>query len=372
LEPFVLLDQRGDDVPAVRAWVCELVVADQSVRTVRAYCYAVLTWYRVLWFVGVEWQRATELETVAMVGWLRIARNPQRRRRATSPPAGSVNIKTGKPVLGAGYQASTINLALAAVHGFYAFHAHWSRGPVVNPVPDSAQRRRALMHRSPIEPAPSFRRARLRQKSTEVLPRSIPQPQWEALFAALGCDRDRALLTAFVCSGVRAAEMLGMSIDDLDWAGHRAWVVSKGSRDRRMAPLSPEAMSWLARYLDSDGVPAAGGPLWRTRRGSQRALTYSALRRVMQRANDGLGTNWTVHDLRHTAAARMVASGVLTLPEVQVVLGHADLRTTSRYTVPRTEELCERLQEYYARPAAPARRFSAGYAAADLAVVFGV
>jgi len=85
-----------------------------------------------------------------------------------------------------------------------------------------------------------------------------------------------------------------------------------------------------------------------------------------------LGTNWTVHDLRHTAAARMVASGVLTLPEVQAVLGHADLRTTSRYTVPRTDELCERLQEYYARPAAPARRFSAGYAAADLAVVFGV
>ena len=107
-EPFVLLDQRGDDVPAVRAWVCELVVADQSVRTVRAYCYAVLTWYRVLWFVGVEWQRATELETVAMVGWLRIARNPQRHRRATPPPAGSVNIKTGKPVVGAGYQASTI------------------------------------------------------------------------------------------------------------------------------------------------------------------------------------------------------------------------------------------------------------------------
>jgi integrase len=281
-----------------------------------------------------------------------------------------VNIKTGKPVLGAGYRASTINLTLAAVHGFYGFHAHWARGPVVNPVPASPQRRRALMHRSPIEPAPSFRRARLRQKSIELLPRSIPQPQWEALFAAMGSDR--ALLAAFVSSGVRAAEMLSMSIDDLDWAGKRAWVVSKGSRDRRVAPLSPEAMSWLARYLDADGVPNSGGPLWRTRRGKQRALTYPALRRVMQRANDGLGTNWTVHDLRHTAAARMVSSGVLTLPEVQVVLGHADLRTTSRYTVPRTEELCERLQEFYARPVAPQRRFCAAYDTADLAVVFGV
>lgn len=272
----------------------------------------------------------------------------------------------------AGYQPSTINLTLAAVHGFYAFHAHWGRGPVVNPVPGSAQRRRALMHRSPLEPTPSFRRARLRQKSVATSPRSIPQPQWEALFAAMGCDRDRALLAAFVSSGVRAAEMLGMAVEDVDWAGQRAWVVSKSSRDRRMAPLSPAAMTWLARYLDADGVPAAGEPLWRTRRGTQRALSYAALRRVVQRANAGLGTNWTVHDLRHTAAARMVSSGVLTLPEVQVVLGHADLRTTSRYTQPRPEELCGRLQEFWTRPAPPPQRFSAGYAVEDLAVVFGV
>lgn len=116
---------------------------------------------------------------------------------------------------------------------------------------------------------------------------------------------------------------------------------------------------------------APSEPLWQTRRGTTRALTYPALRRVLQRANDQLGTNWTLHDLRHTAAARMASSGVLTLPEVQVVLGHADLRTTSRYTVPRTEELCERLREFYARPPAPVRRFSAGYDPTDVAVVFG-
>jgi integrase len=95
------------------------------------------------------------------------------------------------------------------------------------------------------------------------------------------------------------------------------------------------------------------------------------MRRVLQRANERLGTNWTLHDLRHTAAARMVSSGALTLPEVQVVLGHADLRTTSRYTVPRAEELCERLQEFYARPPTPPRRFPIGYDPADVATVFG-
>jgi integrase len=82
------------------------------------------------------------------------------------------------------------------------------------------------------------------------------------------------------------------------------------------------------------------------------------------------GTDWTWHDLRHTAAARMVNDGSLTLPEVQVVLGHADLRTTSRYTVPRVEELFDRLSEFYARPPVQARP-AVGYDPEDLAVVFG-
>ncbi len=178
-------------------------------------------------------------------------------------------------------------------------------------------------------------------------------------------------MAAFVSSGTRAAELLTVMAGDLDWAGQRVWVVSKGSRERRMASLSPEALFWLARYLDAEGAPAAGEPLWRTRRGERRALSYSAMRRVLQRANERLGTNWTLHDLRHTAAARMVSSGALTLPEVQIVLGHADLRTTSRYTVPRAEELCERLQEFHARPPTPPRRFPPGHDPADDATVFG-
>jgi hypothetical protein len=59
-----------------------------------------------------------------------------------------------------------------------------------------------------------------------------------------------------------------------------------------MAPLSPDAMFWLGRYIDAEGLPAAGEPLWRTRRGRpRRPLTYAAMRRVMQRANEVLGTN---------------------------------------------------------------------------------
>jgi integrase len=113
--------------------------------------------------------------------------------------------------------------------------------------------------------------------------------------------RDRALLACFVSSGARAAELLGVRLEDIDWAAGKIWVISKGTRAHEPVPVSPEGLAYLAAYLDEAGLPAPGQPLWRTRRGEPRPLTYWALRQVMARANEVLGTNWTLHDLRHTA-----------------------------------------------------------------------
>lgn len=94
------------------------------------------------------------------------------------------------------------------------------------------------------------------------------------------------------------------------------------------------------------------------------------MRRVLQRGNDKLGTNWTLHDARHTAAARMTADPRLTLPEVQSVLRDRHLSTTERYLTPRLEETFDKLQEHFTRPR-PDRRFTPGYAAEDVRTVFG-
>jgi len=52
------------------------------------------------------------------------------RRRPDSPEPGSINARTGKPYLGAGYQPSTINHRLSVTEGFYAFQQHTRREPV--------------------------------------------------------------------------------------------------------------------------------------------------------------------------------------------------------------------------------------------------
>ena len=119
-------------------------------------------------------------------------------------------------------------------------------------------------------------------------------------------DRDRlvGLLREF---RREASELLMLRMDDVDWGRQRIWVISKGTRDRQAIPASPESFTYLGRYLAEAGLPPRGQPIWRTLRGEQRPLTYWAMRQVIERANRHLGTNWTLHDLRHTAAGGWLA-----------------------------------------------------------------
>ena len=73
---------------------------------------------------------------------------------------------------------------------------------------------------------------------------------WDELFDSMTCDRDRALLACYVSSGARASELLGVTVDRVDWAGQRLWVMSKGSRMLEEVPASPDSVrlpGWLPR-----------------------------------------------------------------------------------------------------------------------------
>jgi integrase len=370
IPPFVVVDRAGQEIEAVSQFLRDLALSDASPLTCRSYGHDLLRWWRLLEAVDVAWDRATRAEVELLVGWLRNHPNLQRTRATSQSPAGAVNTRTGKPSLAAGYSPSTINHALSVVSAFYAFHLLFGRGPLFNPVPEAAGRRRLLAHRSPLLPQARTRRAPLRQKVTDRAPRSITDPMWDELFAAMGHHRDQALLAFYVSSGARASELLGLRAEHVDWAGKRIWVTSKGTRCLEAVPASPEAFQRLAAYLHEHGTPEPGAPMWRALRGGSRPLTYWAMRRILQRANDKLATNWTLHDLRHTAAARMASDPHLTLPEVQAVLRHKHLTTTQRYLQPRAEELFDKLQEHYLRPAPPPS-FPAGYDPDDITAVFG-
>jgi hypothetical protein len=120
--PYVVVDADAAVVEPVSRFLRHLALGDRSRLTVRSYANDLLRWWRVLGLLQVGWDRAGVDEVAVMVGWLRAASNPQRRRGGVAA-GGVVNLKTGKTQLGSGYAASTINHALSVVSRFYEFHA---------------------------------------------------------------------------------------------------------------------------------------------------------------------------------------------------------------------------------------------------------
>jgi integrase/recombinase XerD len=88
-----------------------------------------------------------------------------------------------------------------------------------------------------------------------------------------------------------------------------------------------------------------------------------------------LGTNWTMHDARHTCAIRMVRDDALSLRDIQTILGHAHLATTQIYLEDDDTEVFQRVRKHLANCEEAARTapppVNSGYDAADLAVLFG-
>ncbi|WP_328844604.1 tyrosine-type recombinase/integrase [Streptomyces sp. NBC_00258] len=369
--PYGMLDATGEPFKPVMTYLRQLSLDDNRPLTCRSYAYDLLRWFRILWLLGLSWEKATEAEVTAMVGWLRVIPNPQRRRsNPKAPRPGSVNVRTGKPYLKAGYSPRTINHALTVVSSFYNFYRLTNRGPLINPVPESLARRRALAHHNPMEAPAKFRRTRLRQRVPKTDPRAIPDAMWDEFFEAMTHDRDRAAVLLYVSSGARAGELLGVTPGDINWPKQIFYVISKGTDEKEPVPASPQALVVLAAYIDQTGLPPADQPVFRTRRGPDKPLTYWAMRRVVQRVNDRLRTNWTLHDLRHTAAQRMANDPALTLAQVRAIMRHSDLATTGLYLHQRVEDLFDALQEHYNRPRVE-RSYAPGYDPEDVKAVFG-
>jgi integrase len=387
--PYRLVDGDGAVVVPVAAFFAELAAYGRPATTQRSYGMDLLRWFRFLWALGVDWDQATRVEGRDLCRWLQLAVKPARPHwrypagagrsgGAVRAPAAMTNAVTGKPSRGERYEASTVAHCESVLRGFYDFHLEAGTGPMLNPFPLSRHRRagRAHAHHNPMEPFAGQRSGRYRPKVVTRAPRSIPDERFDALFAQLGSHRDRALVAFWVSTGARASELLGATLADADPGQQLITVMRKGTRALQPLPAAPDAFVWLRLYQTQlSGLVPAGRdePLWWTLRRPFRALGYDAARAMFTRANSALGSNWSLHDLRHTAAYRMARDPRMPLTDVQWVLGHAHLSTTQRYLNPVTEEVIAGVLAFHARqrhgdPAAPPET---GYRAESLQILFG-
>jgi integrase len=370
-DPYRLVGPSGEVVGPVTIYLRDLQAAGRTAATQRSYGMDLLRWFRFCWAVEVPWGQATRSEARDFCRWIRIAakpvsghwRTPGKALAGTSAVAavavaapGTANPVTGKLARGGGYAASTAAHCESVLRQFYDFHLEAGTGPIVNPFPLDRGRRggRAGAHHNPMDPHRDQRSGLFRPRLVQRIPRSIPDEKFSKLFAGLTSHRDRALVAFWVSTGARAAELLGATAGDADAGQQLITVIRKGTRLMQQLPASPDAFVWLRLYqAQTQGLVPAGldQPLWWTLRRPFRPLAYHAAHRMFTRASAVLGANWTLHDLRHTAASRMARDPAMPLADVQWVLGHARLSTTQRYVTPLPDDVIASVAAFHARRA---------------------
>ena len=171
------------------------------------------------------------------------------------------------------------------------------------------------------------------------VPKSLSEAQVEALLAApdiatpLGL-RDRAMLELMYASGLRVSELVTLKTVQLGLNEGALRVTGKGSRER-LLPFGAEAQVWLQRYLAQSRpailAGAASEALFVTRLGAgmSRQMFWRLCKRYALQA--GVTAPLSPHTLRHAFATHLLNHGA-DLRAVQMLLGHADIGTTTIYT----------------------------------------
>jgi len=349
-EPYRLVDGDGVAVAAATAYFQDLLAAGRAESTVRSYGMDLLRWFRFL-RAGTEvaWDQATRVEARDFCRWLQVTgKQPRPHWRAGEQADALVAAAAGEA-----YAASVRAHSETVLRAFYNFHLDVGSGPVINPFPLDRSRRngRAHAHHNLMEPYRNERSGLYRPRVPDRIPRSIPDSEFNEIFAGLPSHRDRALVAFYVSTGARASELLSATLAGIDPGRQLITVVRKGTRELQELPASTDAFVWLRLYQVemAELIPAGRRqPLWWATRRPVRPLTYHAVHRMFERVNARAGTTATLHSLRHTAAYRMAEDPALPLTDVQLVLGHAQLTTTQIYLTPRKEDVIRRVLAHHA------------------------
>lgn len=179
-------------------------------------------------------------------------------------------------------------------------------------------------------------------RSWSALPRTLSLDEVEKLLAApdpatpLGL-RDRAMIEFLYATGVRASELVGLRLDQVDWRAGVARVVGKRAKER-MVPTGETALQKLQSYVEHarpallkkgcEGEPA----LFLSNRGAAMTRVQFWYRLKLHARKAGIAREKiSPHVLRHSFATHLLERDA-DLRSIQMMLGHANLTTTQIYT----------------------------------------
>lgn len=195
------------------------------------------------------------------------------------------------------------------------------------------------------------------------LPKALPVDRMIAVIEAAGATetdtdparlRDRAMLELLYASGARAAELVGLDVDDLDGLDHpdggAVILRGKGGKER-IVPVGRPACEAVGAYLvrARPALATRGGPaLFLNARGGR--VTRQTLWNVVSVAARRAGVQQDVspHSFRHSFATHLLDGGA-DIRVVQELLGHSSVTTTQVYTLVTVDTLREVWAECHPR-----------------------
>ena len=181
----------------------------------------------------------------------------------------------------------------------------------------------------------------------EQLPRTLPWEQIVTLLRSIdrsapGGLRDFTLLYLAVQYGLRSAEVVHLTLDDIDWRAGTLKIRQTKNKQLLLLPLIHEAGDVLARYLKDGRPPSSHRELFLNRRALFGPLSPTAVHAILNKHRKALsGLKLPVigsHVLRHSLAMHLLRRGVC-LPTIGATLGHRDPESTTIYLRLATEDL---------------------------------
>ena len=142
--------------------------------------------------------------------------------------------------------------------------------------------------------------------------------------------RDNTIITLFLNCGLRLSELVSIDIKDINFNKKTINIIGKGNKERTIY-LNSRALKAIKLYLNTKKIVDLNDPLFLDNR-NKRMTTFN-IEKICKKAYRIAGLEdygYTVHSLRHTAAAYLYKSSKDILV-VKEFLGHARLDTTEIY-----------------------------------------
>jgi integrase/recombinase XerD len=231
-----------------------------------------------------------------------------------------------------GLSTKSVNRALAAIKGFYKY----------------------LMKEKEIKSSPvsgiTLPRGWMR------LPGALSVTEMNLLLSQAGMVgnaalRDTTMMELLYATGLRATEIIELSIDSINWQVGYLVTMGKGGKER-VVPIGKTAFDLLKRYVEEIR------PRWQTNHsgnivflnrfgnGLTRQGLWKIIKKYARMAN--LESKVHPHTFRHSFASHLLDGGA-DLRAVQLMLGHADISTTQIYTHVTQERLKAVHKKYHPR-----------------------